>query len=86
MVVSTENVNIPPQGNVLVLHLLNGGVEDALPAVDLHSDVQLKVNVSFSRWATEATACRDARPTFAEQLTDSRKPRGLLMGRLAEEK
>lgn len=81
-----KKVNLPPQGNVLVLHLLSAGVEHALPAVDLHTDVQLKVDVSFSRWATEASAGRDARPAFAEQLTHSRKPRGLLMGGLAEEK
>lgn len=69
-----------------MLHLRSGRVKDALPAVDLHADVQLEVNVSFSRWATEATACRCAWPAFTEQLTHSRKPRGLLMGCLAKEK
>lgn len=81
-----QPVNVPPQGDVLVLHLLSGGVQHALPAVDLHTDVQLKVDVSFSGWATEATAGRDAGPALAEQLTHSREPRGLLMGGLAEEK
>lgn len=79
-------MNIPPQGNVLVLHLLSGGVEHALAAVDLHADVQLKVDVSFGGRATEAAACGDAGPAFAEQLTDSGKARGLLLGCLAEEK
>lgn len=69
-----------------MLHLLSGRVKDALPAVDLHADVQLEVNVSFCCWATEATACRCAWPAFTEQLTHSRKPRGLLMRCLAKEK
>lgn len=69
-----------------MFHLLSGGVKDALPTVNLHADVQLKIDVSFSCWATEATVCRSARPAFAEQLTHSRKPRGLLMRCLTEEK
>lgn len=85
-VVMAKTFNAPPQGNVLVLHLLSGGVKDALPAVDLHADVQLKVDVSFSCWAAEAPAHRCAWPAFTEQLTHSRKPRGLLMRCLAKEK
>lgn len=57
-----------------MLWLLSGGVKDALPAVDLHTDVQLKINVSLSCWATEAAVGRCARPALAEQLTHSRKP------------
>lgn len=77
---------IPPQRNVLVVHLLSGGVKDALPAVDLHTDIQLKVNVSLSCWATEAAAAGCAWPAFTEQLTHSRKPGGLLVRCLAAEK
>lgn len=69
-----------------MLHLLSGRVKDTLATVDLHANVQLKVNVSFSRWATEGTACWCAWPAFTEQLTHSRKPRGLLMSCLAKEK
>lgn len=76
----------PPEGNVLMLWLLSSGVKDTLPAVDLHADIQLKVNVSFSCWATEAAAGGCARPALAEQLTHSRKPRGLPVRCLAEEK
>ena len=75
---------VPPKGNVLMLWLLSGGVEDTLPAVDLHADIQLKVNVSLSCRATEAAAGGCARPALAEQLTHGRKPRGLPMRRLAE--
>lgn len=69
-----------------MLHLLSGGVKDALPAVDLHADVQLEVDVPLRCRAAEAAARRCAWPALAEQLTHSRKPRGLLMRRLAEEK
>lgn len=31
--------SLPPQGNVLMLRLLSGGVEDALAAVDLHAHI-----------------------------------------------
>lgn len=86
VVTAKKILNVPPQGNVLMLHLLSGRVKDTLAAVDLHTDVQLEVNVSFSCWATEATACRCAWPAFTEQLTHSRKPRGLLMRCLAKEK
>lgn len=64
---------VPPEGNVLMLRLLSSGVKDTLPAVNLHTDIQLKVNVSFSCWATEAAVGRCARPALAEQLTHSRK-------------
>lgn len=69
-----------------MLWLLSGGVKDTLPAVNLHTDVKLKVDVSFSCRAAEAAAGRCARPALAEQLTHSRKPRGLPVRPLAEEK
>lgn len=74
---------VPPEGNVFMLRLLSGGVQDTLPAVDLHADVQLKVDVSFGRRAAEAAAGRCARPALAEQLTHSGEPRGLSVRRLA---
>lgn len=77
---------VPSEGNVLMLWLLRGGVKDTLPTVNLHTDIQLKVNVSLSCWATEAAAGRCAWPALAEQLTHSRKPRGLPVRRLAGKK
>lgn len=62
---------VPPEGDVLMLRLLGAGMEDTLPAVDFHTDIQLKVDVSFSCWAAEAAAGRCARPALAEQLTHS---------------
>lgn len=69
-----------------MLWLLSGGVKDTLPAVDLHTDVQLKINISLSCRATEAAAGGRARPALAEQLTHSRKPRGLPVRSLAEKR
>lgn len=73
-VVTVKTFHAPPQGNVLMLHLLSGGVKDALPAVDLHADVQLEVDVPFRCRAAEAAARCCAWPALAEQLTHSRKP------------
>lgn len=56
----------PPERNVLMLGLLCRGVKDALPTVNLHSDIKLKVDVSFGCWATEAAVGRCARPALAE--------------------
>jgi len=70
-------------GNVLVLRLLGRGVKDTLPAVDLHADIQLKVNVSLRRRAAETASGRRARPALAEQLTHGGKPGGLPVRRLA---
>lgn len=77
---------LPPEGNVLMLWLLSGRVKDTLPTVDLYTYIQLKVNVSLGCRATEAAAGWRARPALAEQLTHSRKPRGLPVRRLAVEK
>lgn len=77
---------VPPQGNVFVLRLLSGGVKDALPAVNLHADVQLEVDVPLGRRPAEAAAGGRARPALAEQLTHGGKPRRLPVGRLAVEK
>ena len=63
----------PPEGNVLMLRLLSSGVKDTLPAVNLHTDIKLKVNVSLSCWATEGAVGRCAWPALTEQLTHSRK-------------
>lgn len=65
---------VPPQGNVFMLRLLSGGVKDALPAVNLHTDVQLEVDVPLSRRPAEAAAGGRARPALAEQLTHGGKP------------
>lgn len=80
----SELFTAPPQRNILVLGLLSSRVKDALPAVDFHTDIQLKVDVSFRRWATEAAVGRSAWPALTEQLTHSRKARGLSLRRLAE--
>ena len=77
---------VPLDGNVLVLRLLSGGVKDTLPAVDLHADVQLEVDVPLGRRAAEAAAGGRARPALAEQLTHGGKPGGLPVRRLAEKK
>lgn len=69
-----------------MLWLLCSGVKDTLPTVNLHAHVQLKVDVSFSCRAAEAAPSRCARPALAEQLTHSRKPRGLPVRCLAEVK
>lgn len=66
-----------------MLCLLSSGVEDTLPAVNLYTDIQLKVNVSFSCWSAEAAAGWCAGPALAEQLTHSRKAWGLLVRRWA---
>lgn len=60
-----------------MLWLLSGRVEDTLAAVDLHADIQLKVDVSFGRRGAEAAVGGRARPALAEQLTHSRKARRL---------
>lgn len=60
-----------------MLHLLSSGVKDALPTINLHTHIELKVNVSLSSCATEAPVCWCAGPALAEQLTHSGKPRGL---------
>lgn len=69
-----------------MLCLLSSGVEDTLPAVNLYTDIQFKVNVSFNCWSTEAAVGWCARPALAEQLSHSRKACGLLVRRLAENK
>ena len=69
-----------------MLRLLSSGVKDTLPAVDLHTDIQLKVNVSLSCWATEAAVGRRARPALAEELTHGREARGLPVRCLAVNK
>lgn len=69
-----------------MLWLLSGGVEDALPAVDLHAHVQLEVDVPLGGRAAEAAAGRRAGPALAEQLTHGREARRLPVRRLAEEK
>lgn len=58
--------SLPPQGNVLMLWLLGGGVEDTLAAVDLHAHVQLKVDVALCGGAAEAAACWRTGPALAE--------------------
>lgn len=69
-----------------MLGLLSRGVKDALPTVNLHTHIQLKVDVSFGGRAAEAAVGRGARPALAEQLTHSRKARGLPVRGLAENK
>lgn len=72
-VVKTACFAVPPAGHVLMLWLLGGGVKDTLATVNLHTDVQLKVNISLSWWTNEAAIGRCARPALTEQLTDSSK-------------
>ena len=60
-------------------------MEDTLPAVDLHPDVQLKVDVALDGRAQEAAAGGRAGPALAEQLADGGEPRGLLVGRLSDD-
>lgn len=57
-----------------MLCLSGGGVKDTLPAVNLHTNVQLEINVSFSCRAAEASAARCAWPALTEQLTHGGKP------------
>lgn len=52
--VRKKRFSVPPAGNVFLLRLLSRRVKDALPTINLHTNVELKVDVFFRRWATEA--------------------------------
>lgn len=81
---SSSGGPLPPQGHILMLRLLGGGVEDALAAVDLHTHVQLEVDVALGGGAAEAAAGRRAGPALAEELTHGGEARRLPVGQLAE--
>lgn len=74
---------LPSQRNVLMLGLLGSGMEDTLPTVDLHTNVQLKVDVPLGGRPTEAAVGGCAGPALAEELTHCREARGLPVGHVA---